>query len=62
MLSKKFFMDHSNELVKKMIRHQIRPYPTEDSLQENLQIKVDWDLYKRRLIKDVMDYRLQVAA
>ena len=54
MFSKKFFMQHADELVKKMIRHQVRHYPTEYTLQQNLQSKVDWDLYKRRLIRDTM--------
>lgn len=58
MLSKKFFMDHANELVKHMIRMHVQPYPTEVALQENLQTKVDWELYKRKLVKDVIDYNL----
>ena len=40
MLSKKFFIEHANEQVKKLIRYQVRPYPTHTTLQENLQTQV----------------------
>ena len=49
MLSKKFFIEHANEQVKKLIRYQVRPYPTHTTLQENLQTQVttsrDYDIY-----------------
>ena len=53
MLSKEFFAKHANELVKKRIRHMVRPYPEEDVFQENFQIKEDWNLYKKVLLNDV---------
>ena len=56
MLSKKFFVEHANELVKRQVRYSVRPYPPEMALQENLQTKVDWDVYKKRLIKSTLDY------
>ena len=40
MLSKKFFITHANEQVKKLIRYQVQPYPTHAMLQENLQTQV----------------------
>lgn len=52
MLSKKFFTEHATEEVRRSMRRKVRPYPSEDALQENLQIKVDWDIYKRKLIQD----------
>ena len=54
MLSKKFFAQNANERVKQIIRHLVRPYPTNDSLQHNLQTKVDWDQFKRRLLVDTV--------
>ena len=50
MLSKKFFTQYANVHVKHTIRHLVRPYPTDDSLQHNLQTKVDWDQFKRKLL------------
>ncbi len=44
MLSKKFFVEHANEHVKKMIRHKVRPYPIKNALQENLQNKVQLEV------------------
>ena len=57
MLSKKFFAEHANEKTKKKVRHTVRPYPTEATLQDNLQTKVHWDLYKKKLIKDFMVHK-----
>lgn len=56
MLNKEFFAKHANEKVKKLIRHQVRPYPDEDTFQNNLQIKEDWELYKRSLIVDLTSH------
>lgn len=50
MLSKEFFMKHANEKVKKLIRHQVQPYPEDEAFQNNLQIKSDWQLYRHSLI------------
>lgn len=50
MLSKAFFAKHANEKVKKLIRHQVQPYPDDETFQDNLQIKEDWQLYKKSLI------------
>ncbi|XP_061184684.1 cyclic nucleotide-binding domain-containing protein 2-like [Saccostrea echinata] len=53
MLNKEFFAKHANEQVKKLIRHQVRPYPDEKTFQNNLQIKENWELYKKSLIDDL---------
>lgn len=50
MLSKEFFMKHANEKVKRLIRHQVQPYPEDEAFQNNLQIKSDWQLYRQSLI------------
>ncbi|KAK2168762.1 hypothetical protein LSH36_14g03078 [Paralvinella palmiformis] len=54
MFSKRFFMLHADERVKRMVRHHAYHYPSEPALQENLQRKVDWQLYKRKLIRDII--------
>ena len=54
MLSKRFFTEYANENTKRRMRQKVRPYPTEHALQENLQIKVDWDVYKKRLIQNMV--------
>jgi len=55
MLSKAFFAKHANEAVKKCIRESVSQYPDEDAFQDNLQIKEDWIMYKKVMLKDVTD-------
>ena len=53
MLSKDFFVKNATEKVRQLIRHSLKPYPEQCVFQDNLQIKADWDLYKRQLIDDL---------
>ncbi|OWF55628.1 cyclic nucleotide-binding domain-containing protein 2-like isoform X2 [Mizuhopecten yessoensis] len=53
MVSKAFFIKHATPTVKRLIRHQVQPYPDENTFQNNLQIKADWELYKNQLIEDL---------
>ncbi|XP_070212393.1 cyclic nucleotide-binding domain-containing protein 2-like isoform X1 [Littorina saxatilis] len=53
MLSKDFFRRHANEMVKKNLQELVRPYPDEDTFQDSLQTKADWDLFKHTLIEDI---------
>jgi len=50
MLSKEFFIKHANDKVKRLIRTQVTPYPADETFQNNLQIKADWQLYRNSLI------------
>ncbi|KAJ8297713.1 hypothetical protein KUTeg_024244, partial [Tegillarca granosa] len=50
MLSKKVFLRYLNDKVKIQLRDMSRPYPKEKILQENFQIKSDWELYKKTMI------------
>ncbi|XP_059172479.1 cyclic nucleotide-binding domain-containing protein 2-like [Physella acuta] len=50
MLSKGFFMKHANDKVKKRFSEIVQPYPNEATLQESLQHKVNWELYKRSIL------------
>lgn len=61
MLSKKFFCLHANDKVKKQIRYHVRPYPSDEALQNNLQTKVDWDIYKKKLIKNMLAQKARAA-
>ena len=54
MISKKFFAENATPQVKQAVRQLVRPYPTEGALQTNLQTKVDWDVFKRRLMVDTV--------
>ena len=50
-------MKHANETVKKYVREICRPFPDEETLQENLQDKVNWDLYRKEMVNDLLDQR-----
>lgn len=54
MMSKRVFLKYSNDRVKTMLREQVRPYPTENALQDTFQTKVDWDSYKSNLLENVL--------
>ncbi|XP_055881232.1 uncharacterized protein LOC106062845 isoform X1 [Biomphalaria glabrata] len=50
MLSKHFFMKHANDKVKKRLSETVTPYPNEATLQDSLQHKVNWELYKQSIL------------
>jgi len=54
MISKKFFMNQASELTKKWIRHNVRSYPSRETLQRNLQERINWDAYKQDVIQTVI--------
>ncbi|KAK6172581.1 hypothetical protein SNE40_016208 [Patella caerulea] len=54
MLSKRLFLKYADDRVKKNVTDSIRYYPREATLQENLQIKVDWEKYRRSVIDDTL--------
>ena len=54
MLSRRFFLKHANATVRKNIREMVHPFPTEDTLQDNLQTKLDWDLYRKDMVNDLV--------
>jgi len=51
MLSSKFFVANANDEVIENLRQIKSDYPDEETLQEDLQKKVTWDCYKRRLMR-----------
>ena len=52
MLSKSVFTRYATELCKKYVREKVRRYPEEEKLQESLQDKVNWDMYKKEIISE----------
>ncbi|KAF6032369.1 hypothetical protein EB796_009330 [Bugula neritina] len=55
MIRKKFFMDHCNSANLEHLRNTISPYPTEISMQRNLQVSFDWNRYSKQQVKDILD-------
>ncbi|CAG5121332.1 unnamed protein product, partial [Candidula unifasciata] len=60
MLSKAFFIKHASDSLRKRFAEIIQPYPDEETLQDSLQTKVNWELYKRSLILQVAAHRQAV--
>ncbi|KAK3100723.1 hypothetical protein FSP39_024272 [Pinctada imbricata] len=60
LINRKFFRQYlSNEMAKK-IRRTLRPIPTDESLQQKLQDKTNWEAYKSRTVENqVMFGQLQ---
>lgn len=57
MLSRRFFTRNANDKVKQEVREAVRPYPQEDILQDNLQTEVNWDHFRKHIIRDLVDRR-----
>ncbi|GFS24056.1 cyclic nucleotide-binding domain-containing protein 2-like [Elysia marginata] len=54
MLSKRTYLKHADERDKLAVQELITPYPGEEQLQENLQVQANWDIYRQRVLEDVM--------
>ena len=50
MLSKKTFLKYADQKCKTDVREQIRVYPSENLLQDNMQTEADWSLFKSNLL------------
>ena len=42
------------QAVRQCVREKIRPFPTEQTLQENLQREVNWDSYRKDVVDDLV--------
>ncbi|CAH1266931.1 CNBD2 [Branchiostoma lanceolatum] len=60
MISKKFFLEHANEKVKAFLRKNMRPYPSQDSLQGNLQDYTNWAFFKDETVNDILGRKAQL--
>ncbi|CAH3013636.1 unnamed protein product [Porites evermanni] len=54
MISKKFFLSHCSDAIKRRLLVTETPYPNDDLLQKSLQDKVNWDAYRRKTIKTLI--------
>ncbi|XP_071087046.1 uncharacterized protein [Haliotis cracherodii] len=54
MLSKRIFLKYATDNVRRSLQEMTRRYPREATLQENLQIQADWDLYRQSVMADVV--------
>ncbi|KAK2146642.1 hypothetical protein LSH36_592g00048 [Paralvinella palmiformis] len=52
LISKKFFLQHLSDDVRKRLRTSIQPYPTEESLQQKLQDMSNWEAFKTMTVTD----------
>jgi len=54
MISKKFFLTHCSDAIKRRLLVTETPYPNDESLQKSLQDKVNWDAYRRKTLKTLI--------
>ena len=50
MLSKKVFLKYADQKCRMLVRDQIKLFPSEEVMQENMQTKADWNEYKDQLL------------
>ncbi|XP_071089026.1 uncharacterized protein [Haliotis cracherodii] len=55
--NRKFFLHHLSESTAKRMRRMIPPIPSDDSLQQKLQNKANWEAYKAWTVTDYLVYR-----
>ncbi|XP_031549510.1 uncharacterized protein LOC116287037 [Actinia tenebrosa] len=54
MISKKFYLSHCTDSMKRRLLTTETPYPDEDALQRSLQDKINWDAYKKKTLQGVV--------
>ncbi|KAJ7340503.1 hypothetical protein OS493_003255 [Desmophyllum pertusum] len=54
MISKKFYLAHCSDEMKRRLLVTETPYPNDESLQKSLQDKVNWDAYRRKTLKTLV--------
>ncbi|XP_055895516.1 cyclic nucleotide-binding domain-containing protein 2-like isoform X3 [Biomphalaria glabrata] len=57
MIDRKYFMDRTSEELRKKIRGEIRPLPSTETLQAQLDTMVNWEVYKQQTLKEALDSR-----
>ncbi|EDO48125.1 predicted protein [Nematostella vectensis] len=55
MISKKFYLSHCTDAMRRRLLTTETPYPNDDALQRSLQDKVNWDAYKKKTMKSVVN-------
>ena len=59
MLSKKVFLKYADQRCKLRVRAQIKVYPPEQVMQDNMQREADWSTYKECLLKDYVNNKMK---
>ena len=52
MLSKKVFLKYADQKCRTAVRDHIKVYPSEDILQDNMQLEADWSLFKNITLEE----------
>ena len=60
MLSRRFFIQNATPAVKSLIRQTVRPFPPEETLQDNLQTEVNWVHFRKEVIEDFVGLKQEV--
>ncbi|KAL4227119.1 hypothetical protein ACF0H5_015092 [Mactra antiquata] len=55
LINKNFYLEHASEKLLREMRQELCPYPTEEELQERLQVSVDWQAYKKIMMLESME-------
>ncbi|XP_060557163.1 uncharacterized protein LOC132717657 isoform X2 [Ruditapes philippinarum] len=55
LINKQFYLEHASEKLLRDMRQELCPYPTEEELQESLQVSVDWQAFKKTLLIQSME-------
>lgn len=59
MLSKKVFLKYADQRCKIGVRDQIKVYPSEEMLQDNMQLEADWTLFKENLLNEYITKKIK---
>lgn len=60
LISKSFYKQHCSEKLQRQLKQDICPYPSDDDLQDSLQLNVDWNEHRRcELVDTVQRVRSQ---
>ena len=57
MLSRNFFMKYANEQVQRFVREHVHQYPSDETLQANLQSEANWQLFREDTVDGIVCQR-----
>lgn len=55
MIGRHFFQKHMDEHIKRYLREQIRPFPSNNSLQANLQVEINWENHRKSAVQNFLN-------
>ena len=61
MLSKDMFLRHVTAQGKETLRKIVKPYPDESVMQHNLEVELDWKLYRSTILEEEMTHKKLAA-